>query len=424
MNISADRLVDLVSLNATASGPSAVNRILHALRLHLGMNVAFIAEFREQDRVFNYVDADERSPIHQGDVLAMDVGYCQKVIDGRLPQLIADTSRIDAAASLPETAAIPIGAHLSVPIHLSDGRLYGTFCCFGYNADDSLSQRDLQVMRVFADLVSERLDNDIGLHREHASKRRRLSDAMAERQPAIVYQPIFNLADMRVAGWECLSRFNLEPGRSPDLWFREASEIGMGLELECHAIRAALEGLSVLHESMYLALNCSPELILSHRLDALLAGYPGERIVLEITEHAVVEDYRSLQLAMAGLRQRGIRVAIDDAGAGYASMRHILQLRPDLIKLDISLTQGIDLDPQRRAMASALIAFARETGSSIVAEGVETAYELEVLKRLGADKVQGFLLGRPLPLSDVRHLSLRGIGGGMSSSSLHAAHPA
>jgi EAL domain-containing protein (putative c-di-GMP-specific phosphodiesterase class I) len=227
---------------------------------------------------------------------------------------------------------------------------------------------------------------------------------------------------MRVAGWECLSRFNLEPGRTPDLWFQEASEIGMGLELECHAISTALAGLSVFPPSTYLALNCSPELILSRRLDTLLAGYPGERIVLEITEHAVVEDYRLLQLAMASLRQRGIRVAIDDAGAGYASMRHILQLRPDLIKLDSSLTQGIDLDPQRRAMASALIAFARETGSSIVAEGVETPHELEMLKHLGADKVQGFLLGHPLALHDVKRLSWGGVGGGLGTNTLQAAH--
>jgi EAL domain-containing protein (putative c-di-GMP-specific phosphodiesterase class I) len=343
-------------------------------------------------------------------------------VDGRLPELIPDTARVDAAMALPETQAIPIGSHLSVPIHLSDGRLYGTFCCFGYTADNSLGQRDLQVMRVFADLVTERIESDMLALRERELKRQRLSKAMAIRQPAIVYQPIFDLADMRVCGWECLSRFNLEPGRTPDVWFQEAAEVGMGMELECHAIRAALAGLAVFPSQMYLAINCSPQLVLSRRLDGLLAGYPGERIVLEITEHAVVEDYRLLQLALEGPRQRGMKVAIDDAGAGYASMRHILQLRPDMIKLDISLTQGIDLDPQRRAMASALVAFARETGSTIVAEGVETVHELDMLKRLGADKVQGFLLGHPLPLSDVTRLNMFGQGGGMGSMTLQAPY--
>ena len=130
----------------------------------------------------------------------------------------------------------------------------------------------------------------------------------------------------------------------------------------------------------------------------MLDGYPAQRLVLELTEHAVVQDYASLQVALHPLRQRGVRVAIDDAGAGYASMRHILQVRPDIIKLDMSLTRGIDQDFQRRAMASALIAFARETGSVIVAEGVETEAELAQLKRLGAANAQGFLLGRPKPL--------------------------
>ncbi|WP_213881341.1 EAL domain-containing protein [Pseudomonas sp. dw_358] len=425
MNMSADQLVDLVSLKPQSSGgPQAghhsVERVLHALRTHLGMDVAFVSEFREVDRVFRYVDAGGESPIAAGDALSLEVGYCQRVVDGRLPELIPDTAGFEEAMALPETTAIPIGSHLSVPIRLSDGRLYGTFCCFGYAKDQSLGERDLQVMRVFADLVTERIESDLTRDQDRENKRARLRKAMATRQPAIVYQPIFDLCDMHVSGWECLSRFNVEPGRTPDLWFQEAADIGMGEDLECHAISAALAGLGMFPGDMYLAINCSPELVLSHRLDELLQGYPAQRIVLEITEHAVVQDYREMETALAGLRQRGMRVAIDDAGAGYASMRHILRLRPDMIKLDISLTQGIDLDPQRRAMASALVAFARETGSTIVAEGVETLQELEVLKRLGADKVQGFLLGHPLALSDVKRLNIRAQGGGFGSATLQA----
>lgn len=424
MSMSADQWVDVVSLKSepllSTADNRSVQRVLHALRKHLGMDVAFVSEFREHDRVFQYVDAGRGSPIAQGDVLSMDVGYCQRVVDGRLPELIPDTGLLDAAMVLPETRNIPIGSHLSVPIRLSDGRLYGTFCCFGFAPDNTLSLRDLQMMRVFADLVIERIESDLLQEHDREIKRDRLRNAMATRQPAIVYQPIFDLADMRVAGWECLSRFNLEPGRSPDLWFQEAATVGMGEDLECHAISAALAGLNMFPGDMYLAINCSPALVLSQRLDDLLQGYPGQRIVLEITEHAAVQDYQRMEGALAGLRKRGVRVAIDDAGAGYASMRHILQLRPDIIKLDISLTQGIDLDPQRRAMASALIAFARDTGSTIVAEGVETVHELEVLKRLGADKVQGFLLGQPLALSDVQRLNIRAPIGSFGSFTLQA----
>jgi EAL domain-containing protein (putative c-di-GMP-specific phosphodiesterase class I) len=127
--------------------------------------------------------------------------------------------------------------------------------------------------------------------------------------------------------------------------------------------------------------------------------------VLEITEHAVVSDYQELQSALVNLRRAGVRIAIDDAGAGFASMRHIVKLAPDMIKLDMSLTRGIDQDPALRAMASALIAFAQETRSTVIAEGVETAEELEALRHLGVHRVQGFLLGMPMELIEAQRMS-------------------
>jgi len=131
----------------------------------------------------------------------------------------------------------------------------------------------------------------------------------------------------------------------------------------------------------------------------LMSELPGHRLVLEITEHATVEDYDALRAALRPLRGRGVSVAIDDAGAGYSSLRHILALEPDLIKLDMSLTRNICLDPARKALAAALISFARETGSRIIAEGVETAAELATLQSLGVEKAQGYFLGRPMALN-------------------------
>jgi EAL domain-containing protein (putative c-di-GMP-specific phosphodiesterase class I) len=98
------------------------------------------------------------------------------------------------------------------------------------------------------------------------------------------------------------------------------------------------------------------------------------------------------------LRQCGLKLAVDDAGAGYSSLRHILNLRPDFIKLDVDLIRHIDLDPARRALASALIAFARDTSSNIIAEGVETVSEFATLQSLGVEQAQGYFLGRPMPL--------------------------
>lgn len=118
-------------------------------------------------------------------------------------------------------------------------------------------------------------------------------------------------------------------------------------------------------------------------------------IVLEITEHSTVQDYDKLEYTLRPLRARGMRLAVDDAGAGHSSFRHILRLQPEYIKLDISLTRNIDADPARRALAAALIGFASETGSELIAEGVETEAELATLRALGIHKAQGYLLGRP-----------------------------
>jgi EAL domain-containing protein (putative c-di-GMP-specific phosphodiesterase class I) len=119
---------------------------------------------------------------------------------------------------------------------------------------------------------------------------------------------------------------------------------------------------------------------------------------LEITEHEAIDDYATLADALAPLRERGLRVAVDDVGAGYASLRHALQLAPDMVKMDISLTRDIDRDAGRRALATALISFAAETDMTIVAEGIETAGELHALRELGVKYGQGFYLARPAPL--------------------------
>ena len=151
----------------------------------------------------------------------------------------------------------------------------------------------------------------------------------------------------------------------------------------------------------YLTLNVSAATLSSPSFVATLEGLPLERVVLEITEHEVIEDYDDLAATLTPLRRRGVRVAVDDAGAGFASLRHILSLAPDLIKLDISLVQGIATDTGRQALAYALRTFADNTHASIVAEGIETADELDCLRGLGIGFGQGFHLARPAPMTVV-----------------------
>jgi EAL domain-containing protein (putative c-di-GMP-specific phosphodiesterase class I) len=223
-----------------------------------------------------------------------------------------------------------------------------------------------------------------------------------------VYQPIVDLAKGRVTGVEALARFDTG---MPLQWFEEASDVGLREELETSALAVALAGLPALPPTAYLALNLSPSTLLRRDVARLLGAVPLERIVIEMTEHAPVGDYEALNRALQPLRDAGVRVAVDDAGAGFSSLRHILLMVPDIIKLDISLTRGIDADRPRRALSCALVAFARETATTIVAEGIETDAELRTLKEIGVTQGQGFLIARPMapPIDERRILEILGV---------------
>jgi EAL domain-containing protein (putative c-di-GMP-specific phosphodiesterase class I) len=214
-------------------------------------------------------------------------------------------------------------------------------------------------------------------------------------QPEIVFQPIVELASERVAGYEALSRFHLEPRRSPDVWFAQAARVGLGVELELKAVSVALGLLAEVPERAFLSLNVSGPTLCSSALQAVLAPVAGDRVVLELTEHEVIEDYDELNAAMARFRRSGFRLAVDDAGTGCSGFSHILRVSPDVIKLDRTITRSIDLHAGREDMAASLVALARGIGATVVAEGVETNAELNALVRLGVDEGQGYLFGRP-----------------------------
>ncbi len=226
----------------------------------------------------------------------------------------------------------------------------------------------------------------------------RITRAVSGRGWHLVYQPIVELETRTVVGFEALTRFTMPPERPPDAWFKEAAAVGLGVELELVVVESALRSLRRLPVDTYLSLNVSHRAALSQELVTLLRPRDPERIVVEITEHERVDDYEDLGTALGLLRKLGVRVAIDDAGAGFASLRHILDIRPDVIKLDVGLTRGIDVDAGRRALAAALISFGDQMGVQIVAEGIETTEELEILRGLGARYGQGYYLGRPGPL--------------------------
>lgn len=223
-----------------------------------------------------------------------------------------------------------------------------------------------------------------------------IRSTIANRSLETHFQPIVDLRNGQAVGVEALARFAQQPIRPPDAWFAEAASVGLGVELELTALDLALEQLDRLPSGLYLSLNASVETILAEQFRTRLADVPAERIVLELTEHTPVVDYGAFEQCIQDLRSNGVRLAVDDAGAGFSSFRHILDLQPDVIKLDIGLIHGIDSDPARQSLGRALLTFALETsGTTVVAEGIETEGELETLRALGCPIGQGFLLGRP-----------------------------
>lgn len=241
------------------------------------------------------------------------------------------------------------------------------------------------------------------LRREFAADRclarfsRRLDLMIDEEALLTAFQPIVSALDGSVRGVEALARFTARPPMPPDQWFAAADRVGRGLELELLAVRTALRQAAQLPARMSVSINVSPATLASPLLlrTLLEGGVPPSRLVVEVTEHSSIEDYTPLQQARETLRRNEIRLAVDDAGAGYASFRHIVALAPEIIKIDRDIVTGIDQDAARRALVGAVVMYALEAGALVTAEGVETDEECQTLLLLGVDAMQGYLMGRP-----------------------------
>lgn len=218
----------------------------------------------------------------------------------------------------------------------------------------------------------------------------------ARRSMRLVFQPIKELSTGRTAGYEALARFATG---TPDAWFNAAHELDRGVELEMAAITEA-----VLQRDPswgYLSVNVSPLAVASSRFTDFVAGLPEpRRLVLELTEHTPVTDYGALLACIAHLRDVGIRIAVDDAGSGISSFRHILMISPEVIKLDRSLIDQLDADRGRQALAELLVQFSTKMGAELVAEGIERPEEREACGQLGIRFGQGYLFGAPVDARD------------------------
>ncbi|WP_457973332.1 EAL domain-containing protein [Arthrobacter sp. D1-17] len=227
--------------------------------------------------------------------------------------------------------------------------------------------------------------------------RNRIEAVLGDKMLMTAFQPVRQLPDGYVIGVEALTRFVSDDGASADHWFSEAESVGLGTDLEVAALLRALTAAQSVPEPLFIALNLTPATCMDPRIQGLLehSQLAMDRFVIELTGQIAADQYAPLTASLQPLRRRGLRVAVDGAGAGFTSIDQILELRPDIIKLDRRFIENIEHSEGQRLRGAAMAALAQSVGAELAAEGVETVAELTAVTALGMAAAQGYLLGRP-----------------------------
>lgn len=380
-------------------------RLLETVRTNLGMEVGFISKFADGRRAFLHVSSDggQLSPA-AGSSDPIEESTCIRVVRKEAPNRVPNAQTHPSLSDLPVVGRLGIKSLMSVPIPTGKDEVFGTLCCYSYREKEELDERDIGFMSVIADLIGTSLQEEQRLHDDIARGRDHIRDVMKSGGLQMVWQPIVDTTTGALVGVESLARFQTDPYRPPNEWFHEAVELGIGTELEKSAFAKGMSIKKQLPQDTYVGCNLSGATFLEPTFQEFLRQQDLEQVVLEITEHDIIADYGGLASTLSEFRDRGMRLAIDDFGAGYAGFRHIVELHPDIVKLDMSLVRGIDSSPTTQSVVKALVGFAEEQNTTLVAEGVETQAELDMLESLGIRRVQGYFFHKPMFQTQVLEL--------------------
>jgi diguanylate cyclase (GGDEF)-like protein/PAS domain S-box-containing protein len=374
-----------------------VRTLLGVLRARLGLDTAWLASFRDGMQVFEVIDGDaDAIGLTPGARSSLAGSYCVRVVDGRLPSVIPDTAANRTTSALPVTQEMSLGAYVGVPVLGADGVAVGSLCAATTTARPELADVDLRIVTHIADLIGALIESPARGSDSSAQQRSAIRAVVTERNFDVVFQTVHDVATGKVMGVEALARFPCEPFQ-PDAFFAQAATMGLGIELETAIVARVLGLVPELPDDIFVAVNISPAALLAAPWTQLLGNVDPSRIVLEITEHDAVQDYGALDEVLDICRARGMRVAVDDVGAGFSSFTHVLELVPDFVKIDHSITRNIHSDDARRRLAQAIAEFAGQIGAVVIAEGVETQPELDAVGAAGIDLAQGYHLSRPQP---------------------------
>lgn len=375
-----------------------IGELLHTARKSLGLSMAFLSRMDGTTQHLEVVDSSVPLIMKDGTTQVQETSFCQAILDKRLPEVIPDVRKFPDAMKLPAARFPRIRSYVSVPVRLSDGTLYGTFCAAGLTADRELQERDRALMDVLAKAAALIIEPGVREAERRLEIEARMAPVLHGGGPAIVLQPIVDLRTGERVGYEALSRFPPQWGIAPDVAFAQAHSIGIGGRLELLAIERAAEALASVDG--YVSINISPAVLMEPAGLELLSRLSPDRVILELSEHDPVEDYPSLSGVLDPLRRAGMRLSIDDVGSGFSSLRHIILTAPDVIKLDRSIIDGVAGDHILSTLVRSLVHFARDCSAATVAEGVETKDDSDALRALGVDYGQGWYFGRPAPVGD------------------------
>jgi len=266
-------------------------RLLSLVRKHLKMDVAFISEFTQTDRVFKVVDNHtDNHCVSVGNSDPICETYCKKISDNDLEPIIPNTHKHPITKAMPVTKKLNIGAYIGVPIVLASGKTYGTFCCYKTTFDDNLNDRDLAFLKLISELATELIEQRSQSDTISNETKILIENIIKTNAITIYFQPIFNLATNQLSGYESLSRFFTQPYKTPDVWFKDADDLGLGEALEILAIQNTLHCMDELAPHAYVTINTSPAHILSGSINNVLQNVDCTRIILEVTEHSPILD--------------------------------------------------------------------------------------------------------------------------------------
>lgn len=369
--------------------------MVDAMRRHLGMEGAFVSEFVGDTRILRIVSTETPGGAEEGRRDPLRDTLCLAVLRGELPPYMADISTHSAAGRFPAVRQLSVAAFIEAPIVLPDDSLYGTFCCYGSRPDRTLSERDLALMHVVADILGTRIWRRRTADAEGAAFRSQLGETLASGAISFRWQPIVSSKDRALHGREILARFSHFDGKGPGevlgLSRRHTPDLNFDLEVLRRAVAAAAVRGDA--EELFFV-NVWPDLLLEPAAWQVFDQAPHQ-LVLEFCECESSVDEAVLKEAAGRVRSAGHLVALDDVGIGLSNLARLVDVRPDYIKLDRTLVSGIDTDPGRRALIAGLVGFSEAIGALVVAEGVEREEEWRVVTEVGAPLAQGFYFGAP-----------------------------